>query len=334
MHILKKSVIGLSFLAIIGFGSCSSDSSSSSYSEDENRILACYFKLHPEWGADTVLKDGIYFKSLKEGTGDYVRYNSDTIDYVDVRYTGYLLDSTFFVTSSAKLASKVGLSPICSTDTTVRLWMYSQSGLDYEWSTGFKKALLKMREGGKAHVIIPSTYGYGSSGSGSVSAYTSMIFDIELVKVHHNLPAYDSLSLDTLLKKKNLTWADTLDGGVFRILTNKGKQDDVIADDDTVVIKYSMRFLNHTDIAQKTDSFGYIVGDDDSYVAGWISGFADAKMGMKGTLIIPNGVAYGGDGNIDDNGYLGVPPYTTLIYDFEVLRINPITYWTSLKKKK
>lgn len=47
---------------------------------------------------------------------------------------------------------------------------------------GFDEALLKMRVGEKAKVIIPSSIGYGAKGSGTILPYTPLVFEIEIVK--------------------------------------------------------------------------------------------------------------------------------------------------------
>jgi FKBP-type peptidyl-prolyl cis-trans isomerase FkpA len=48
---------------------------------------------------------------------------------------------------------------------------------------GWDEALLKMKKGGKALLVIPSSLGYGAQGSQSIPPYTPLIFDIEVVDV-------------------------------------------------------------------------------------------------------------------------------------------------------
>jgi len=48
---------------------------------------------------------------------------------------------------------------------------------------GFSTALQHMQEGDKWEVWIPWWLGYGESGSGSIKGYTTLVFEIELVKV-------------------------------------------------------------------------------------------------------------------------------------------------------
>jgi len=48
---------------------------------------------------------------------------------------------------------------------------------------GWNEGIKFMKEGGEATLIIPSVLGYGSSGSGSIPPYSTLIFDVELIDV-------------------------------------------------------------------------------------------------------------------------------------------------------
>lgn len=49
--------------------------------------------------------------------------------------------------------------------------------------TGFEQGVLGMKVGGKRTVLIPSSMGYGSSGSGSIPPNAGLVFDITLTAV-------------------------------------------------------------------------------------------------------------------------------------------------------
>ena len=49
--------------------------------------------------------------------------------------------------------------------------------------TGFEQGILGMKVGGKRTVLIPSSMGYGSSGSGTIPANAGLVFDITLTAV-------------------------------------------------------------------------------------------------------------------------------------------------------
>jgi FKBP-type peptidyl-prolyl cis-trans isomerase len=50
---------------------------------------------------------------------------------------------------------------------------------------GFKEALLKMKEGEKAVVLIPSGAAYGAQGTNSIPPYAPLVFELELLKVEN-----------------------------------------------------------------------------------------------------------------------------------------------------
>ncbi|MDO1447038.1 FKBP-type peptidyl-prolyl cis-trans isomerase [Rhodocytophaga aerolata] len=50
---------------------------------------------------------------------------------------------------------------------------------------GFKQALLKMKEGEKAVVLMPSGAAYGAQGASSIPPYAPLVFEMELLKVEN-----------------------------------------------------------------------------------------------------------------------------------------------------
>lgn len=101
-----------------------------------------------------------------------------TGDTLLVNYTGRTLDGKVFDSSIKADAEKAGLNQpgrnyeplpvIVNTGTVVKGW---------------DEGLLLLNEGAKAEFIVPSSLGYGSEGSGDIPPYSTMVFDIELVKI-------------------------------------------------------------------------------------------------------------------------------------------------------
>ena len=48
---------------------------------------------------------------------------------------------------------------------------------------GFRMALLSMREGDKWVVYIPQEMGYGKRASGPIPGYSTLVFEVELIKI-------------------------------------------------------------------------------------------------------------------------------------------------------
>lgn len=87
-------------------------------------------------------------------------------DVVSVQYTGKLTDGTVFDTS-------VGKAPIS--------FPLGQGYVIPGWDQG----LVGMKEGGKRVLIIPPNLAYGATANGPIPANSTLIFEVELVKVSH-----------------------------------------------------------------------------------------------------------------------------------------------------
>jgi FKBP-type peptidyl-prolyl cis-trans isomerase FkpA len=106
---------------------------------------------------------GVYFQTLRVGTGDDIKAGSDTII---VTYVGYLKDGTQFDQGSN----------------------YHVSG---SVVPGFIDGIIGMREGGERMVVIPSALGYGNQTirnadlSIRIPRQSTLVFDITAIRVHN-----------------------------------------------------------------------------------------------------------------------------------------------------
>ena len=108
---------------------------------------------------ETPTESGLVFINILEGSGDSPVAGSK----VAVNYTGYLLDGQKFDSSfdrNAPMVFTVGSGMVIK-------------GLD--------EAVLLMKRGGKAKVVIPYYLAYGDSGYGPIPSYTNVVFYLELV---------------------------------------------------------------------------------------------------------------------------------------------------------
>jgi len=113
-------------------------------------------------------KSGLYFIETQKGKGDLVKPGQT----VSVIYTGKFLTGEVF-----DATDKQGGKPIDL-----------QAGT-HQVIPGWDEALLLMRKGGKASVIIPSSIGYGDGMGGRMKPYTTLLFDMEIVDVKDSPPA-------------------------------------------------------------------------------------------------------------------------------------------------
>ncbi|MDZ7880388.1 MAG: FKBP-type peptidyl-prolyl cis-trans isomerase [Saprospiraceae bacterium] len=102
--------------------------------------------------------EGVYYVIDSVGTGTATPTLTSIIKCF---YKGYFLNESVF---DSNLAPKAPIE-------------FNLSGLIEGWQIGFQK----FKEGGKGKILMPSRYGYGSQGSGSIAPNTILVFDVELV---------------------------------------------------------------------------------------------------------------------------------------------------------
>ncbi|MFO7658849.1 MAG: FKBP-type peptidyl-prolyl cis-trans isomerase N-terminal domain-containing protein [Bacteroidales bacterium] len=105
------------------------------------------------------LSSGLQYKINTEGTGP----RPAASDMVKVHYTGALIDGTKFDSSFDRGEPSV----------------LAVSGL----IIGFTEALMLMPVGSKWTIYIPEQLGYGGRPQGSITPFSTLIFDVELLEI-------------------------------------------------------------------------------------------------------------------------------------------------------
>ena len=109
-------------------------------------------------------ESGLQYKIEVEGAG----ISPEETDTVEVNYEGRLIDGTVFDSSYDR-----GESVKFPLNRVIKGWT---EGLTYA------------KEGGKIQLYVPAELGYGQRGSGPIPGNSTLIFDIELVKVYKAAP--------------------------------------------------------------------------------------------------------------------------------------------------
>ncbi len=124
----------------------------------ENYIINNKLDIEPD-------SHGLYFLQLREGTGQGINAG----DMVELHYEGRFINGRYF-------------------DSTYNRGETFRFIYGHEWQLlkGLEKAVGQMSEGEKALVFLPSELAYGNHGSstGIVPPYTSLIYEIEIVRVN------------------------------------------------------------------------------------------------------------------------------------------------------
>lgn len=110
----------------------------------------------------TVLPSGLQYKVLQQGDGPV----AEAADRVKVHYEGRLIDGTVF-DSSYKRGEPATFAPS-------------------QVIKGWTEALTMMPVGSKWQLYIPQELGYGNRQSGPIPAYSTLIFDVEVLGIEQN----------------------------------------------------------------------------------------------------------------------------------------------------
>jgi FKBP-type peptidyl-prolyl cis-trans isomerases 1 len=111
----------------------------------------------------------IYYKPIYSGSSTTATplYN----DSVFVHYKGWLMDGKVFDKTYA------GTDPV---------WDNNEDSTSFRVNSlikGWTEALMGMHVGDKWRIVIPWTKGYGESGTTGINPYSTLIFDIKLVRI-------------------------------------------------------------------------------------------------------------------------------------------------------
>lgn len=108
--------------------------------------------------------DALSIETLREGTGDAVSENGDTLN---VHYVGHLLDGTKFDSSrdrSVPFSFTLGGGQVIA---------------------GWDQGMLGMKVGESRKLTIPASLGYGSRGAGNIiPPNATLVFEVELLSIN------------------------------------------------------------------------------------------------------------------------------------------------------
>lgn len=282
--------------------------------DEEKRILEQFIKQQNITVTPT--KSGLYYIEMKEGTGPTPEWT----DWVEFTFTGRLVanQQTVVMTTDSLTARENSIYDA--------LVQYGPNR--YKMSTislsGMTEGLSKMKAGGKARLIFPSDLGYGGQTVGIVPAFSSLIVDIELINVITNIDKFERSKMLHYLEDNNITDDSTSTGLIYHEIFPGTGEYPMIG--SNVTFKFQGSFLNGKIFTQSDDNetFSFIVGNN-QVINGVEEGVRLMKKGGKAKLIIPYYLAYGESGYVyqyNNYYYILVWPYTTLVYDLELINIQ------------
>jgi FKBP-type peptidyl-prolyl cis-trans isomerase len=299
----------LVFLAILVFAliSCKKEDDSEQI-DFEKRIFQAYLENNNISAEPT--ESGLYY--IEETPGDGATPKNG--DWVLINYDLYLIDGEQIIYTSDRTRS------IEYNIYDSRL-IYGISKLQIGTNiAGFDEGLYKMKEGGKSRLLFMSDLGYGKQGAGLITSYSSLLIEVELLKVIPDPAAYEKEMIAEYLESNNFMDIDTTKSGLYYIPVEEGSGDSarmnayVTVNIDGYLLD-GRKFLEEDIYRFQLGSFDY------SLTAGLVEGISYMKETGKARLIVPYYLGYGVQGKsyFEGKAKVPIPPYSTLIYDVELI---------------
>ena len=174
----------------------------------------------------------------------------------------------------------------------------------------FVIAVNSLGEGEKGIFYLPSTLVFGGEPPSNIALdpWEVTVLEIELIKY------YDEKGLiDLFVNNNNLNAPELTEKGVRIIRTANRPSTADLKSGDVVTVSYKGYFLSK----EKFDEgqIDVVIGSG-GVIPGFDDGLAHMRVGEKVTIIIPWQYGYGAAGT------KSIPPYTTLVFDLEVVSKN------------
>jgi FKBP-type peptidyl-prolyl cis-trans isomerase len=296
-------------LAAVLLSGCEKDDSQEQM-EREQRLLEEYLSTNNITVEPT--ESGLYYIPIAEGTG----MSPTTQTWIEMEYTGMMIDGTVIATSDEAIAEQHGIKA------EGMLYGPYRVKLDQLYLKGMIEGLQLMKVGGIGRFIIPSSLAFGGASSGNVPAYTTLVYNVELLEAFDDPVAHEQQKIREFLAENDFENVDSTESGLYYIQEKAGTGD-LLQEGNFVSVYYSGQFLDgrefDTNIGGEALSF-LIPGD--GLIPGWNQGIQLMRDEEDGILIIPYDLGYGEEGFKNIYGFQVIPPYKTLVFYMSVQKIS------------
>lgn len=295
------------------FTACTDDVSEQDRRAQEQRFFDLYVGGH--YPDVQPLSSGIYYIEHKAGTGN----SPDADDWMLVNHVSYTIPEDNIYESYIE-------------DVAIDNRFYEEGVmygpykmLNGSVTEGLQEGMMLMKEGGQATIFFTSDLGYGVNGTGDVSPYTSLKYEIELLEVIPDIEAYEQARIaayvDTIPTADTIYHPET-DSYMYYMI-DQATTGDPVVNDSLVDVAYKGYLMDGRVFDERTadDPLSITVGKES--ITGWDLGLLRLKEGEKARFVIPYPLAYGESGReVPNTGLRAIPPYETLLFDIEILSIE------------
>ncbi len=290
--VIRHSILLLLMGLLLPLGGCLDDAED--YEKKEEEEIKEYIENNDITVQPT--ESGLYYIETKEGDGRQpVDGDSVIVNYIRLNLTGYVLE-----TNIESVAMEYSIWSSYVTYAPFGFLVGSTYIID-GWNEGIKF----MKEGGEATLLLPSSL--------ALQDFQPMLFEITLLDVFS--PNEETELLEQYLLENNIT-TEAKESGLYYIETETGTGLQP-QQGDSVFVHYTGRLIDSTvfDTSVGGTPFPFVLGTG-YVISGWDEGIAYMKKGGKATLIIPSKLGY------KSTGSSSIPPYSTLIFDIELVDVR------------
>lgn len=300
--IYKLGMFGM--ITAIMLGGCKKDDSQEQI-QNEMKLLEQYLADNNITQEPTA--SGLYYIPIVEGTGMTPTQGT----WIDIEYTGMLIDGTIFATSYEDIAE--------SNNIFAEGFLYGPSRVQLGGipMKGLNEGIKLMKVGEIAKFIIPSSIGLGGSSSGDVPSYSTLIYTIELLNAFDDPAQHEQEKIWEYLKESEFENLDSTASGLYYVQEQEGTGP-LFNDGDMVSVMYTGQLLDGRDFDSNIGGEALTFMIPGEYIIpGWNEGIKLMRDGEIGILIIPYRHGYGEEGRLNEFGFVMIPPYSTLVFYLE-----------------
>jgi FKBP-type peptidyl-prolyl cis-trans isomerase FkpA len=304
--------ITVTLISLLFLFSCN-DSSDDLRKEKEMRLLRQYLELNNITVEPTA--SGLYYIPLSEGTGDKPGRNH----WVIIRYTGKLINDKVFETTDEAVAISNKLH------STSVLYGNRRLSLESLSVQGVVEGLMMMREGGTATLILPSHLGFGSTATAVVPAYSTLVYEVELIRVINDPVEYEAEMIDDYLSmyadSTHLSdWVEVKveESKFYYLELVEGSGEEMPEDSDEVRVFYHGTLTDGRvfDSNMRGSAFNFVIGAR-STIPGFEEAIKQMKKEGRSRVLIPSELGYGVIGS-----GMKITGYTPLVFELNLFDIK------------
>lgn len=297
----------LAAVALLPAG-CSQDNSQE-LKDKEQRALMEYLDANNITTEPT--ESGLYYIPEVTGTG----LQPEPGDYIEIEYTGELIDGTVFASTDDSTAKEEGIYAQGILYGPVRFLIDNTL-------KGLNEGISMMKGGGKATLICPSDIALGSTSSSIIPSYSTLIYHIRLDNVIRDPDSWEQNLIQAWLDSNDIDQTASNDS-IYYISEEPGVGN-TIETGDLVSVYYKAYLLDGRVFDSNLDDANpFQIGFPSmGSIDGWNEGLKKMRKNSKGTLLIPYKKGYGSDGAVDAYGRTIVGPYMTILFDIEITDVQ------------